>query len=118
MVSLNPIAMMGGGGFTPTKFILNLTNLVDSSKLEFGQNIRLSMANHIILHWLHLSYTCKRYSKIFFSTLYLSLLNQKLLLLPNNTHFLKSNDVSLVRNFHRHSDSVNVLNLPAQKLVS
>ena len=67
----NPIAIMGGGGFHQQNSILNFTNLVNISKLEFGQNMKLSMPDHIILHWMHLLYIYKSYSQNnFFSTYY------------------------------------------------
>ena len=61
----------GGGGFTPKNSILNFSNLVDRRKLKFGQNIKLSMPYHIMLHWMHLLYIYKSYlRKIDFSTYY------------------------------------------------
>ena len=51
--------------------ILNLTNFVDSRKVKIGQNIKLSMPDHIILHWMHLLYIYKSYSQNnFFPTYY------------------------------------------------
>ena len=53
--------------------ILNFTNLVDRRKLKFGHNIKLSMLDHIILHWMHLLYIYKSYSQNnFFPTDYYS----------------------------------------------
>ena len=68
---LNPIALLGGGSLHQQNSILNFTNLVDSSKLKFGQNIKLSMPDHIKLHKMHLLYIYKSYlRKIDFSTYY------------------------------------------------
>ena len=65
--------MMGGVVLHQQNSILNFTNLVDSRKLKFGQNIKLSMPDHIILHWMHLLYIYKSYSQNnFFSTDYYS----------------------------------------------
>ena len=53
--------------------ILNFSILVDRSKLKFGQNIKLLMPDHVILHWMHLLYIYKSYSqKNFFPTDYYS----------------------------------------------
>ena len=50
-------------------WILNFTNSIDSSKLKFGQNINLSMPDHILLHAMNLLYIGNSYlGKSVFST--------------------------------------------------
>ena len=73
MWMFNPIAILGGVVLHQQNSILNFTNLVDSRKPKFGQNIKLSVFDHIILHWMQLLYIYKSYSQNnFFPTDYYS----------------------------------------------
>ena len=51
--------------------ILNFTNFVDSRKVKFGQNIKLSMPDHILLHSMHLLYI---YLKVIYEKVILQLI--------------------------------------------